>query len=146
MARALEVLVVEDDVAMQRIIEVVFKTATIGEYLVRRAKSLEEAIKATMGLSPDLILLDLDLPDAKGLEAVRALLSLAPEAAIMVLTATLDEELALEGIRLGVQDWHRKVDGLQRFLPRAVAFAVERQRIRRALMAQVRALKEPAEG
>lgn len=146
MARALEILVVEDDAPMQRMIEAVFKAATLGEYLVRRTGTLEGAIKAILEVTPDLILLDLDLPDAKGLEGVRSILGIAPEAAIVVLTANLDEEMALEAIRLGAQDWLRKVDGLQRSLPRAVSFAVERQRIRRGLMEQVRVLREPAEG
>ena len=141
MARALEVLLVEDDVPMQRIIEVVFKTATLGEYFVRRAGSLAEAIQAAMAMTPDLILLDLDLPDAKGLEGVRSLLALAPRAAIVVLTANTDEQLALEGIRLGCQDWFRKVDGLQRALPRAVTYAVERQRRTWALHDELDRLK-----
>ncbi|MBW8773045.1 MAG: response regulator [Gemmatimonadetes bacterium] len=146
MARALEILVIEDDVPMQKMIEMVFKSATLGEYLVRRAGSLAEGIKATMGVTPDLILLDLDLPDAKGLEGLRALLALAPQAAIVILTASLDEVMAVEAIKLGAQDWLRKVDGLQRGLPRAVTFAVERQHIRRALLARLAAVGETPEG
>lgn len=146
MARALEILIIEDDVPMQKMIELVFKSATLGEYLVRRASSLEEGIKATMGVTPDLILLDLDLPDAKGLEGLRALLALAPQAAIVILTASLDEAMAVEAIKLGAQDWLRKVDGLQRSLPRAVTFAVERQKIRAALLARLAAVGETPEG
>jgi DNA-binding response OmpR family regulator len=146
MARALEVLVVEDDVSMQRMVEAVFKSATFGEYLVRRASSLGEAVRAAGGMTPDLILLDLDLPDAKGLEAVRSLLASAPQAAIVVLTANRDEALAVEAIRLGVQDWLPKLAGLQQLLPRAVTFAVERQRHRVALTARIAALGESPEG
>ena len=142
MARALEILVVEDDPLMQRMVESVFKAATFGEYLVRRAGTLEEGIKATLGVTPDLVLLDLDLPDAKGLEGVRAMLSLAPQAAVVVLTSSADDAMAVEAIRLGAQDCLRKLAGLERVLPRAVTFAVERQRRRRSLMMEIERLKQ----
>ena len=69
MTRALEILVVEDEVEIQRLVDVVFRVAAPGGFLVRRAGSLEEAIRAVTGMMPDLVLLDLHLPDAQGLEA-----------------------------------------------------------------------------
>ena len=142
MARPLEILVVEDDPLMQRMVEAVFKGAAFGEYFVRRAGTLEEGVKATIGVTPDLILLDLDLPDAKGLEGVRAMLGLAPQAAVVVLTSSADDQMAVEAVRLGAQDCLRKLAGLERVLPRAVTFAVERQRRRVALMAEVAKLQQ----
>jgi DNA-binding response OmpR family regulator len=130
MARALEILVVEDDPLMQRLVEAVFKAATLGVYLVRRAGSLEEAVNAIAAVIPDLILLDLDLPDAKGLDGVRAMLRLAPQAALVILTSSPDEAQGVEAIRLGAQDWVQKRAGLEYLLPRVVTFAVERQRRR----------------
>ena len=133
MSRALEILVVEDEVDVQRLVEVVFRVAAPGGFLVRRAGTLSEAIKAVMGMMPDLILLDLHLPDAQGLEALKALRDLVPQAAIVVLTSNTDEALAFEGIQLGAQDWLLKGGDLHRVLPRASIFAVERQRQRRLL-------------
>ena len=144
MARPLEILVVEDDPLMQRMIEAVFKAATLGEFFLQRAGSLTEAVKATIAVTADLILLDLDLPDAKGLEAVRTLLRLAPQAALVILTSSDDDAMAVEAIRLGAQDSLRKLAGLERILPRAVTFAVERQRRRRALLAEIERLKGKA--
>lgn len=127
MARAIEILIVEDDIAIQRLVDVVFRSAP-AEFLVQRVGTLADAVKAVLTLSPDLIVLDLDLPDAKGLEAVRSLLELSPRSAIVVLTATTNDEMALEAIGLGVQDWLQKDMDLQRHLPRAALFAVERKR------------------
>ena len=142
MARPLEILVVEDDPLMQRMVEAVFKATTLGEFYLQRAGSLEEAVKATIAVTPDLILLDLDLPDAKGLEGVRTMLSLAPRSAVVILTSSDDDGMAVEAIRLGAQDCLRKLGGLERVLPRAVTFAVERQRRRVALMAEVAKLQQ----
>lgn len=144
MARALEILVVEDDPLIQRLIEAVFKAATLGAFLVRRASTLEEGITATRTITPDLVLLDLDLPDAKGLEGVRAMLALAPQAAVVILTSNDDDQMAIEAIRLGAQDCIRKLAGLERVLPRAVSFAVERQRQRAEMAAQLAKLRGKA--
>jgi len=133
MTRALEILVVEDEVEIQRLVDVVFRVAAPGGFLVRRAGSLEEAIRGVTMMLPDLILLDLHLPDAQGLEALQSLRDLVPRAAIVVLTSNTDEALAFEGIRLGAQDWLQKGGDLHRQLPRAALFAVERQRQRREL-------------
>jgi len=145
MARAIEILVVEDEVAVQRLVDVVFRAAS-DDFLVQRVGSLEAAIKAVMTLTPDLIVLDLDLPDAKGLEAVKALLQLAPRSAIVILTANTDDAMAHEAIRLGAQDWLQKNADLQRLLPRAATFAVERQRRRVGMLAQIARLQETPEG
>jgi DNA-binding NarL/FixJ family response regulator len=145
MARAIEILVVEDEVAVQRLVDVVFRAAS-DDFLVQRVGTLEAAIKSVLTLTPDVILLDLDLPDAKGLEAVQALLNIAPRSAIVILTANTDDVLAHDAIRLGAQDWLQKNADLQRLLPRAVTFAVERHRIRRDLMARLAGLRETPEG
>jgi DNA-binding NtrC family response regulator len=141
MARTLEILVVEDDGAMVKLIEAVFKATPIGDYLVRRASSLAEGIKAATGMTPDLVLLDLDLPDAKQLEGVKSMVALAPKAAIVVLTSNTDIVLATEAIRLGAQDWLFKGLDIKRLLPTAVIFAVERQRHRIRLMAEIEGLR-----
>ena len=145
MARAIEILVVEDEVAIHRMVEVVFRAAS-AEFLVQRAGSLAEATQKVRGVTPDLILLDLDLPDAKGLEGVRSLLALAPRSAVVILTSTQDDTMALEAIRLGAQDWLQKDADLKRLLPRAATFAVERQRRRVGLLGQIERLRESPEG
>ena len=142
MSRALEILVVEDEVDVQRLVDVVFRVAAPGGFLVRRAGTLAQAIQAVMGMMPDLVLLDLHLPDAQGLEALKSLRDLAPQAAIVVLTSNTDEALAFEGIKLGAQDWLLKGGDLHRLLPRASIFAVERQRQRRALEEMIERLNE----
>jgi DNA-binding response OmpR family regulator len=146
MSRALEILVVEDEVDVQRLVDVVFRVAAPGGFLVQRAGTLEEAVKSVMAMTPDLILLDLHLPDAQGLEALKALRDLSPHAAIVVLTSNTDEQLAFEGIQLGAQDWLQKGGDLHRVLPRASIFAVERQRQRRLLEDAIARLSEGVEG
>jgi diguanylate cyclase (GGDEF)-like protein/PAS domain S-box-containing protein len=74
----------------------------------------------------DVILLDLGLPDASGLDGVHALRPAAPdETAIVVLSALADEAIALSALEAGAEDYLTKenvnTDGLQRSLKFAIA-------------------------
>src|SRR5262249_60726106 len=76
----------------------------------------------------DCALLDLDLPDASGLDALRSLLSARPQVAVCVLTGLAEERLGAEALAHGAQDYLVKgrVDGV--VLERALRYAVERRR------------------
>ncbi|HWI71974.1 MAG TPA: diguanylate cyclase, partial [Baekduia sp.] len=77
----------------------------------------------------DCVLLDLGLPDAKGLEAVAQVLGVAGGVPVIVLSGHDDDELAVAAIRAGAQDY--LVKGQEsppaRFI-RAIRFAIERRR------------------
>jgi serine phosphatase RsbU (regulator of sigma subunit) len=76
----------------------------------------------------DCVLLDLNLPDATGLDALREVLTIAGRAAVCVLTGLDDEYLGVAAVAEGAQDYLTKgqVDGV--LLTRALRYAVERKR------------------
>jgi signal transduction histidine kinase len=86
----------------------------------------------------DIILLDLSLPDAQGLEAVTRLRAAAPAVPIVIRSGNTDEALAIAGVRAGAQDYLMKgrVDG--DLLVRAVRYAIERRGVE-AQLAEARA-------
>jgi len=69
--------------------------------IVGQAGSMQEAIALTHTVLPDLVLMDLTLPDGTGAEATRAILADAPKTKIVVLTVHEDEERLFEAIRAG---------------------------------------------
>lgn len=81
----------------------------------------------------DMILLDLGLPDAEGLEAVRRIRVAAPRAALVVLTGRDDDALAVKSLQEGAQDYLIKGQIETRGLLRALRYAVERKFIGDAL-------------
>jgi two-component system, cell cycle response regulator len=84
----------------------------------------------------DLVLLDLFLPDASGLDALRQVRVLAPEIPIVVLTGRDDKEVALQAVREGAQDYLHK-EGLDgEVLARAIRYGIERHR----LLTEIRAM------
>ncbi|MBI2957447.1 MAG: response regulator [Chloroflexi bacterium] len=75
----------------------------------------------------DLVLLDLNLPDSRGLDTVATILEKAPRVPVVVLTGVSDEELAIRAVRNGAQDYLVKgqVDTAQ--LVRSIRYAVARR-------------------
>ena len=74
----------------------------------------------------DVILLDLGLPDSQGLDTLRTLRGKNPQVAVVVLTGKDDEELALQALKEGAQDYLVKGEIQGGTLQRAIRYAVER--------------------
>ncbi len=89
------------------------------------------------------VLLDLGLPDAEGLAALRRVLDRVPEVAVLVLTGLADEHRGAAAVAAGAQDYLVKgqVDG--QLLARSIRYAVERKRaeeqLRRLYASELRA-------
>ena len=97
-------------------------------FLVTHAKRFSEARRLLAQESFDVVLLDLFLPDSVGLETYSKVQKAAPSAPVVAMTATVDEELAFEAVKLGAQDYLVKgqLDG--RTLARVIRHAIERRR------------------
>ncbi len=107
--------------------------SSMGKFTVSRVATFAVAAKRLRSVRYDAVLLDLVLPDRQGLEAVQAVLAIAPDIPLVVLTGRDDERLALEAVRCGAQDCLIKGQGDAALLRRAVRHAIERKRIEREL-------------
>lgn len=73
--------------------------------VIGEASTGREAVRLTEYLRPDILLLDIYMPDGDGLEVAKAIRARVPETAIVVLTSSeLDEHLS-EAVRIGVQGY-----------------------------------------
>ena len=97
------VLVVDDEVQIRRFLRAGLE---LDGFSVQDAETGADALRWATLKPPDLVILDLGLPDAEGLEAVRRAHAAAPSVALVVLTGLDDESLAAESVREGAQD-HR---------------------------------------
>lgn len=77
-------------------------------YLVHSVASGEEALKALESESPDLVILDLVMPQMSGLEVLARLKQVAPELPVILLTARGTVKDAVEAMRLGAYDFISK--------------------------------------
>src|ERR1700674_1371441 len=88
---------------------------------------MSEAEKHLAAHAVDIIILDLGLPDAQGLEAVRRAHAAAPRVPLVVLTGLDDESLATQALQEGAQDYLIKGQIETRGLLRALRHSVERK-------------------
>lgn len=122
----MRVLLVEDDDADALIVEDELELSG-AEVALERTRTLAEAVAA--GLTGfDCALLDLNLPDAEGLDALYGLRDAAPELAVLVLTGLADEERGVEAVAAGAQDYLVKGSTSGVLLARALRYAAERRR------------------
>ena len=100
---------------------------------VKSADHLSAAIESASHNQPDVVLLDLNLPDSQGTDTIRRMVQTVPHVPVLVLTGQDDEELALRAVQEGAQDYLVKSDFDRRHLTRAIKYAIERQSLMLAL-------------
>jgi len=127
------VLLVEDNPGDARLFLEMFKGEGLHNTEFKHAKSVSEAEKYLSQHAVDIILLDLGLPDAQGLDAVRHVRAAAPRVPLVVLTVSDDESLAAQALQVGAQDYLIKGQINARGLLRALRHAVERKIMEEAL-------------
>jgi len=120
------ILLVEDDHGDAVLVQACLADAGVGEELVTWTRTFADAI-AALADEPGCILLDLGLPDAAGLPAVRALVTAAGNTPVIVLTGRLERDGA-EALAAGAQDYLVKDTLSGEGLQRSIRYAVERTR------------------
>lgn len=130
-SQLINVLLIEDDSAAAEIV----KGLIGGEefYQLEWVDNLQSGLQRLGQGGIDLVLLDFGLPDSEGLPTFISTQEHFPGVAIIPLTATGDESLAVRAIQMGAQDYLFKGSINRQLLTRAIRYAVERKRGEEAL-------------
>jgi len=136
------VLLIEDDEIFAELTVLILAERGIADDRTLIAGSMAAASDLLRSESVDLILADLSLPDAVGLDVVRSCLEVAPDLPIIVLTACREVEVALEALSAGAQDYLVKGEFNDEDLLRAIRYSMARAQGEAALRATLRALEE----
>jgi two-component system cell cycle sensor histidine kinase/response regulator CckA len=99
---------------------------------IQRSERLSQALEHLTAGGIEAVLLDLMLPDAKGFEAVDAVVRSCPDAAVVVMTS-YDRTMAAEALQRGAQDYIIKGEVTPSLLSRSLTYAVSRKRAELAL-------------
>jgi diguanylate cyclase (GGDEF)-like protein/PAS domain S-box-containing protein len=134
-------LIVEDNLGDVRLVREMINDGGAHNTRLIHVDGIRAAEAYVAAHAVDIILLDLGLSDAQGLEAVGRAHSAAPRVPLVVLTGMDDEGLAGQALKLGAQDYLIKGQIEARGLARALRYAVERKSMEEALFIE----KERAE-
>jgi PAS domain S-box-containing protein len=136
--RNIRLLLVEDDPADARVVERHLKDAGLNQVTCDWVQSAAAASERLQKVEYDLVLLDLGLPDATGLQALTALRAVADLTPIIVLTGSDDYKQGLSAVREGAQDYLEKRRVNAGMLSRIVSYSVERNNFHRDLVRATR--------
>jgi signal transduction histidine kinase len=137
----IKVLLVEDNPGDARLAQEVLADAGSGRFEVVHAARLSDALELLADPGIHVVLLDLSLPDASGMETVDLIQAGHPYMPIVVLSGLDDDVVALEAVQRGAQDYLAKGEGSSEVMARSIRYAIERKREQRLLMEE----KERAE-
>jgi len=123
----MKILIVEDNSGDLFFIEEFLHRTNLKIDDQQSARSMREAEALLSKEAFDVIFLDLFLPDVSGVSAFQRLNPKNISAAVIVLTGLLDENIALEALKHGVQDYLVKGEYDEKLLEKTVRYAVERK-------------------
>ena len=130
--RPIRVLLVEDDPDDALLLREAVADARLARIAWTESDTLEGAVQKLREQSFEVALVDLSLPDSRGLETFLRLRAAAPNVPVVILTGLDDERVGLEAVQRGAQDYLVKgsLDGSM--VTRAIRFAIERVRREKA--------------
>jgi two-component system KDP operon response regulator KdpE len=111
----LKILVVDDEPAIRRFLRT---SLSAHGYQLREAETGKSALEQIRREAPDVLVLDLGLPDMDGLEIIRQLRNGGSTAPIIVLSSRVDEAGKVRALDLGADDYVTKPFGIEEFLAR----------------------------
>ena len=128
------ILLIENDAEDARLVREMIDGSISRVFELTHVESVSDAEKYLARQSVDIVLMDLGLAELPGLESVRRVRAAATRVSIVLLSDADDEELAVEGVREGAQDYLIKGQIESRELIRALLNSAERKTIQESLL------------
>ncbi|MEO5712908.1 MAG: SpoIIE family protein phosphatase [Luteolibacter sp.] len=123
----LRILVIEDNEDDFLLTRNALRRAKRCHFEIEGSPGLAEGMERLRGGGIDVVLLDLALPDCRGIESFERLNEAFRELPVVVLSGNEDEEIALQTVRMGAQDYLMKGQLDPDNLGRVVSYAYERK-------------------
>ncbi len=124
----IRIILVEDNPGDALIIDKMLKEIYDNHFELIHFQRLDDGLKHVKE-NFDIMLLDLNLPDSQGIETFNTMNKYAPELPIIILTGLVDEDLAINIVSEGAQDYLVKGQIGKQLLSRSIKYSIERKNI-----------------
>lgn len=139
MKENLKLLIIEDNQGDIFLMQEMLAESIKQSYEIEVAFSLASGLKKLNAEGMDAVLLDLSLPDSNGaLDSVQRVREANNQVPVVVITGNEDEDLGLEAVKMGAQDYIQKEYLNPYILSRSIQYAIERHQ----LLLEIEALKQ----
>ncbi len=126
-SQVIRLLLIEDAASEEPLPAQLLQTTPSVQFECQRVSRLDEGMSILREGRHDVILSDLSLPDARGLDTVAGLKRVAPGLPIVMLSGSHDETLAMQAVKAGAQDYLAKDEITAQSLQRTIRYALERK-------------------
>jgi len=126
--KMIHILLIEDNPGDAFIINEMLKEVYDNNFKLVHFTRIKEGLEY-INEDIDIMLLDLNLPDSQGIDTFNSMNKHAPELPIIILTGLLDEDLAINIVSEGAQDYLVKGQIDKQLLSRSIKYSIERKRI-----------------
>ena len=111
----IRVMVVDDHSIMRDGLKLVLEQS--GEFeVVGQAADGEEAVRVAAEVSPDVVVMDVIMPNKDGVEACREIMESAPDTRVVMLTASMEESAVVDAVAAGATGYLQKETDRERLL------------------------------
>ncbi len=125
----IKILLIEDNPGDYLILKKMLKETEYTTFKLTHSLKLKDGLQILQNNKFDVIILDLNLPDSEGLDTFLQILSKHPELPIIILTGLSDEEMGVNAVKQGAQDYLVKGEFNGKLLARSINYAIERKRL-----------------
>jgi DNA-binding NarL/FixJ family response regulator len=144
----MRIIIADDDPFARRMIKEVLQRA--GTIVIAEAHNGREAVELCLHYRPDVVLMDVVMPELDGIAATRRIIKQMPHQIIVILTSSEEEDLGILGLRAGATGFLSKDVDIE-ILPRALSGAIEGEavisrKLSRQLVEQIRRMPEGSSG
>lgn len=101
---AKKILIVDDASFMRTVLKDIIKSNGLASEIYEAADGVE-GVKSFQKIQPDLVTMDVNMPRADGIQALRAILKINPNAKVVMVTAIEEKHVVQDAMKLGARDY-----------------------------------------
>ncbi len=101
---ASRILIVDDASFMRSVLKDIIKSNGLASEIFEAGDGIE-GVKSFQKIKPDLVTMDVNMPRADGIQALRAILKIDPHAKVIMITSVEEKHIVQDAIKIGARDY-----------------------------------------